>query len=868
MEGTPAFEFQDHSRARDTVMAPAGPINLFFVDITSLNDFDLVEFLTINNASHTVRAESRNGLLTAASKYSAKEESSQTLGLPYFVYRHERPFVSEGPAFRIVPIKKKYFETVKRVSKVYTKAELETRIEHVRIATLDGTLAKTDSMANMTTIHDAWPDLSVQMRQFLFKMAKREYANKIDVNVEKYNEKLNNAQNILVRITENEIVTAITHERLPLRAEFDLYKTSLITSQLNFLNRTQATANSSTQSNSVITTAPQNHEGTNRTLSWDNDYDDLPYDSELIPEPERLIIQEEDLNPMSVNRIASTPIQPRLQSSRNLSELPTPEIRRVAETETREVHVTNHRQNTRENLDQFIHDEVDNDGLRTPVMENETRNPGTIGEERSRRQPRNHHHDCTENEDEEDLINLSNDNLCNRGRAKPSVGFAEDANRGRQRATTRSQSPHRSAMRQSSSDRNPRDRSKDRRRSRSRDRSREPLRVMRDDRGYEFGARQINYSIYDDKDQDQTPTEFFRNFRVEVATNLKRGNIFQIGIPTIVALAKSCIKSKEKKKAFEREVKSREPRNINDVQKCFEEAMTISNQLRKTRFNAIKKKPAGENWVDFAQRYEKQFEIAYGIDSEGGANLVLMDRFQRCLSTQREMETLQMYLLMVDEKDQNIHSLCEKLEIVEANVTSKEAEKHPLYVLQSKDKTKNVNCRYCGRLGHIERECRTKMAAQNRNSNTQQQNQRGCKRCGRNNHQAHECFAKTPINQSFQKSQNNGNNNTLANRNNGQYQNNSRNQRFENQRFNQNQNNNNQRNGSFNNQRQNQRQSQFNNQNGSSSNNRSYNNNQYNSNKNWQSSNNNGRNQNRRNQNGQDGQRQNTQYQHNRFRRQ
>ena len=68
-------------------MAPAGPINLFFVDITSLNNYDLMEFLTINNGSHTVRAESRNGLIASAARFSAKEETSETLGLPYFVCR-------------------------------------------------------------------------------------------------------------------------------------------------------------------------------------------------------------------------------------------------------------------------------------------------------------------------------------------------------------------------------------------------------------------------------------------------------------------------------------------------------------------------------------------------------------------------------------------------------------------------------------------------------------------------------------------------------------------------------------------------------------------------------------------------------------
>ena len=76
-------------------MVPAGPINLFFVDLTSLNDYDLMEFLTINNVSHTVRAASRNGLLNSAARFLAKEDTSETLGSPYFVYRHERPGISD-----------------------------------------------------------------------------------------------------------------------------------------------------------------------------------------------------------------------------------------------------------------------------------------------------------------------------------------------------------------------------------------------------------------------------------------------------------------------------------------------------------------------------------------------------------------------------------------------------------------------------------------------------------------------------------------------------------------------------------------------------------------------------------------------------
>ena len=864
-------------------MVSSGNVNIFFVDIASLSDYDLLEYLTINNTSHVVKAESRGGLVNATTKLAATEDGTQRKGLPYLVYRHDRPALSEGPAFRVVPVKTKYFSNISKVMKVYNKQELLGRIEHIRVAIINGEAAR-DGMIDLQTIHEAWPDLSEQLQVYLFKLANKEYAQRIELNIEKFNEKVRRDHAFLENeITELEIVEGISTQRLPLASELERYKLAMRNSQLNFLNRTKATAASSAPSESeksVIQTRPNpvDHataQSSARSMSWEDEFDERDY-----PEPQRLRIQEDDLllEPQTNNRQTESTPRPR-QPLHSSTLDATPVIERVQEEEI--VNVTQHRQTNKEkdHVKIFIEEEIQTDGIKTPPIP--ARDFGPIGSGR----------------EEGDLINLSLEEANQRERTEQRVGFAgeqspahreaaqpEPARRGN--AQARQRSPYRSAMRKESRERGESTERNQRSNSRTRNRSRERLRTMRDDRGYEFGAKQINYSIYDDKDQDQTPLEFFRNFRIEVSTNLKRGDIFDVPVQIIEQLAKSCIKSKEKKKAFERECRMKEPRRIGDVENCFVEAMTISNQLRKTRFNAIKKKPVGENWVDFAGRFEKQFEVAYGLNSEGGANLVLMERFQRTLTTQREMETLQMYLLMVDEKDQNIHSLAEKLEIVEANVISKEAEKHPLYVLNSKEKTKQTECRFCGRKGHIEKECRKKMASMNKYKIENKENCDGCQNCGRSNHETHECFAKSHINDQNGQRRNNNQYNSSNNRdNNRRYgyerrpfginsspstfsNNNSRgngqseNNYNSNRGFNGNRNNynNNRSNGGSN--------GRQNNQNVNNQRNQSRNN-QYDNNRNWQRNNNanNGYN-NRGGNNNSSSRRQDTQYQHNRFKRQ
>ena len=84
-------------------MTLLGNHNLIFIRTDTLSNVDLIEWLTINNSSHTVRAESRIGLIGSANRLASTEDGTGNRGVPYFVYRHDIPGFSEGPEFRVVP---------------------------------------------------------------------------------------------------------------------------------------------------------------------------------------------------------------------------------------------------------------------------------------------------------------------------------------------------------------------------------------------------------------------------------------------------------------------------------------------------------------------------------------------------------------------------------------------------------------------------------------------------------------------------------------------------------------------------------------------------------------------------------------------
>ena len=86
-----------------------------------------------------------------------------------------------------------------------------------------------------------------------------------------------------------------------------------------------------------------------------------------------------------------------------------------------------------------------------------------------------------------------------------------------------------------------------------------------------------NHQQNTDRSQNQTVLKIFQNFKIELAANLIRGEVSDIPIPIIIHLAKSCIKSENKKEAFDQEIRSKEPHNINMIEECFKKAMTLSS---------------------------------------------------------------------------------------------------------------------------------------------------------------------------------------------------------------------------------------------------------------------------------------------------
>ena len=79
------------------------------------------------------------------------------------------------------------------------------------------------------------------------------------------------------------------------------------------------------------------------------------------------------------------------------------------------------------------------------------------------------------------------------------------------------------------------------------------------------------------KSQYQAALAIFQNFQGVLTKSLKRGDVSDIPIPIIIQLAKSYIKTKDKKKEFAQLVFSEAPENIDEVEKYFVKVMTITN---------------------------------------------------------------------------------------------------------------------------------------------------------------------------------------------------------------------------------------------------------------------------------------------------
>ena len=280
-----------------------------------------------------------------------------------------------------------------------------------------------------------------------------------------------------------------------------------------------------------------------------------------------------------------------------------------------------------------------------------------------------------------------------------------------------------------------------------------------DRKPYEFG-KVIDYTMFDPKCPESTPDEFFSNLIHEIEANLKRGNIYTVAIDTIIRIIKSVITQKEKRSIFEQNAK--DIRSLPELREAFTKTVTIPKSLRKAQFSKIQQKPKHVSWPDFATKFEKQFELSFDQNAEGGKNSVLFDRFLRCLTTPKQKNTMEHFLLMVEESQHSIHLLAEKLELMESmEFGQKEVDRHEL----------NIR-------GHLKHECRKRQRIEGRKDNNnherrnqpRQQNRRDndrmrpqCGRCGRSNHNTADCYA------------------NLEKNNNGRY-NNRENKRNENQR--------------------------------------------------------------------------------------
>ena len=760
--------------------------------------------------------------------------------------------------------------------------------------------------AQIHTLEDDWQHLPTTQQGLLYKIAKGYYSQHTTDNVESFNQKVETSINdSRYEIKESTRLAGLTWRRLPEKHELVKYKDDIQRSRTNFLNRTRGGIGANDDGASSIcnlTTDDEGHAGLDDPTAqtyWEETaaelYDEQAYDDDYLPEVNPFdgtggLTREELMNRdfptlhIPHDHLDTTPVITRVRSDSS-----TPP---AAGNSTREIidmgmsrhqaastpYTRDHRIDLTDEASSVSGHTTSQYPIGTPrrSITKSTLNPPiprpkpttdkavSFSRDVLNRAPQAH------SPTRSALRKTNNRTTTEQGQVQSGTGSENSNERVRQiQDGNRQKSPVRqdSPARQGSS---------------SRQRSESPRRPASLERPkWEFGAKQVNYTPFDHRDQAQAPGDFFDNFLEEVNTNLKRGGVWDVPLSHVLQMVKSTIQHKEKKRGFDREVKKKIPRNLKELKEIFADSMTISNQLRKTRFNKISSKPPNETWVDFAQKFAEMFEVAYGMDSEGGTNQVLMERFQRCLRSPREIDTLQQYLLMVDEKFQNIHSLAEKLEIIEYLTISKTEEKHPVYLLKARSQQ---SCNFCQKMGHSENECRQKKAlsqknrnastngrqqnqmsrqnnqqqnSQQRNHTQNNQNQMKCNRCGRNNHTTNNCFAniskQKSANQNRQGNQfQNNNQNNWSDRN-RQVQMQAQNSSQSNaQRFNNNRNHNDTR-----------RPNAYNNQtNGNSSNQNNRNNwNNNSQNNNWKQNQNN-------NQNWQNNNNGNTNYKFNKFRRQ
>ena len=150
-------------------------ILLVYIQTDTLNRYDLIHNLTVNNSTSIVRAETREGLIAAVAKYTRTEQDNKDkTGLAYYVYRHDEV---DTQKVCIVPIPEKFLKE-RTTDRIYTKKEL---LEYTH---------KETWIRSLPTIQENWPHFHKAIKTYIEKYASAEYDEITKQNVNKYNEKI------------------------------------------------------------------------------------------------------------------------------------------------------------------------------------------------------------------------------------------------------------------------------------------------------------------------------------------------------------------------------------------------------------------------------------------------------------------------------------------------------------------------------------------------------------------------------------------------------------------------------------------------------------------------------------------------------
>ena len=182
---------------------------LIHVLTSTLNRWDLIHNLTIQNTSGTVRAESLEGLIAAAAKYGKPDkENLLRQSLAYYVYKHTNATTGKSQVC-IAPMPEKFIEKLKQVEKVYSKEELVDATHNQKW------------IDNLPSLSNNWDEFHENIQTYLQNYANADYNDQIIENVAQYNKKIDEkADGKQVPIEFKERNEAICFGRAPFKSDF------------------------------------------------------------------------------------------------------------------------------------------------------------------------------------------------------------------------------------------------------------------------------------------------------------------------------------------------------------------------------------------------------------------------------------------------------------------------------------------------------------------------------------------------------------------------------------------------------------------------------------------------------------------------